>query len=600
METFLRQQDDSLEVHGVETGEAALEDIRADNEVVDGVISDYTLPGMDGIELLRDVRDEDESLPFILFTAKGSEEIASDAISAGVTDYLQQDRGTEQYTLLYNRLTNAIEAERAATEARSQRRQVEQILKTAPSCLVQLDSDGNFIYANQRAKEVLGLTESEVTERAYNDPEWQIKAPDGTPIADEDLPFQQVRVTGEPIFDFQHTIEWPDGTEKLLSVNGAPVLDDDGEIESVVFALSNITERRQQERRYEAVFNNTYTFAGLLSPDGQVLEANDTALSFGGLERSDVVGLSLWETYWFQSGETARTMAKEAVEQAQQGDLFRDEVPIQGSERDAVIDFSVRPITNSRGQVTSLVPEGRDITERKNAERKQTEIINRVREAIVEVDSEWEFVLVNDRAEEIYEMSEEYLLGRNFWDVFDEARHTRFEDVYRQAMNTRESATLVEYFDALDGWFDIQVFPIAGGGLAFYFRDITEHKELSREVILAESRYQTLAENVVNGTVFCFDTDLRYQLVSGSDFAAVDVAPSEFEGHTIHEIEAFSAETREALASAMEATLDGAQQSLDITVSGQTYLLQTSPVRDDAGNVYAGIYRAREVTDGST
>jgi DNA-binding NarL/FixJ family response regulator len=72
------------------------------------------MSGMDGIELLRTIREERPNLPFVLFTGKGSEEIASEAISAGVTDYLQKRGGTEQFALLANRVANAVEGRRAA------------------------------------------------------------------------------------------------------------------------------------------------------------------------------------------------------------------------------------------------------------------------------------------------------------------------------------------------------------------------------------------------------------------------------------------------------------------------------------------------------
>jgi DNA-binding NtrC family response regulator len=54
------------------------------------------MPGVDGLEFLASVREEYPDLPFILFTGKGSEEIASEAISRGVTDYLQKETGTDQ------------------------------------------------------------------------------------------------------------------------------------------------------------------------------------------------------------------------------------------------------------------------------------------------------------------------------------------------------------------------------------------------------------------------------------------------------------------------------------------------------------------------
>jgi CheY-like chemotaxis protein len=88
---------------------------------VDCVVSDHHMPRMTGLELLRYVREMDPDLPFILFTARGSEEIASDAVSEGVTDYFRKRRGSEQWRVLANRIENA--AARYAAERAVQRRE---------------------------------------------------------------------------------------------------------------------------------------------------------------------------------------------------------------------------------------------------------------------------------------------------------------------------------------------------------------------------------------------------------------------------------------------------------------------------------------------
>ncbi|KKF39265.1 histidine kinase [Halorubrum saccharovorum] len=80
---------------------------------VDCVVSDYNMPGTDGLELLEEVRSIDPGLPFVLFTGRGSEEIASEAISAGVTDYLQKGVGRDRYEMLANSVENALDRRRA-------------------------------------------------------------------------------------------------------------------------------------------------------------------------------------------------------------------------------------------------------------------------------------------------------------------------------------------------------------------------------------------------------------------------------------------------------------------------------------------------------
>ncbi|TKX60882.1 response regulator [Halorubrum sp. ASP1] len=106
---------------GVETvtrmsPEAAFDVVRS--ERVDCVVSDFDMPGKDGLAFLEAVREVDPGLPFVLFTGKGSEEIASEAISAGVTDYLQKGAGRDRYEMLANSVANALGRRRAERDLR--------------------------------------------------------------------------------------------------------------------------------------------------------------------------------------------------------------------------------------------------------------------------------------------------------------------------------------------------------------------------------------------------------------------------------------------------------------------------------------------------
>lgn len=124
--------------------------------------------------------------------------------------------------------------------------------------------------------------------------------------------------------------------------------------------------------------------------------------------------------------------------------------------------------------ISNAIEHHKSIQKSRQREQQLSDVIERVTDAIVKVDSEWRFTLVNQQAEELYEMDEEDLLGRDFWEVFSEALDTRFEAEYRQVMNTREPTSLAEYFSQLDGWFDIEVYPTDSGGLAFYFTKVSE------------------------------------------------------------------------------------------------------------------------------
>lgn len=87
-----------------------------DGGPVDCVVSDLTLVDGDGIELLERLREHDADLPFVLFTADGSEQAASRAIGAGVTDYMRRADDPEQWDVLVNRIRNYVERHRLERE----------------------------------------------------------------------------------------------------------------------------------------------------------------------------------------------------------------------------------------------------------------------------------------------------------------------------------------------------------------------------------------------------------------------------------------------------------------------------------------------------
>ncbi|WP_415378906.1 response regulator [Halosimplex sp. TS25] len=154
--TFLEREDERLSVEAVSTVADAID--RLDEADIDCVISDYEMPGRNGLEFLEAVRTDRPDLPFVLFTGKGSEEIASEAISAGVTDYLQKEMGVEQYSLLANRVVNAVERTRAEQAEQRQLRAIE----TAQEGISILDADGEFIYVNDAYADLYGYDRGEM------------------------------------------------------------------------------------------------------------------------------------------------------------------------------------------------------------------------------------------------------------------------------------------------------------------------------------------------------------------------------------------------------------------------------------------------------
>jgi PAS domain S-box-containing protein len=278
------------------------------------------------------------------------------------------------------------EQRRRQRELREERAFTESIFATLPDVFYAFDEHGEFLRWNDRLTEVTGYADEEIVSMH---PAEFITPDDRDEVvtAIAEVFERDTKVTVEARF------ETKDGARIPYEFTGAQLTDDTGEVLGLVGIGRDISDRKERERRFKAVFDNTYQFTGLMEPDGTLIEVNETALEFGDLDREDVVGDSVWNAFWFTHSEELRSEVRSAVERAAGGEFVRDEIPVQGSEREAIIDFSIRPVRDEDGAVTLLIPEGRDITELKRREeelRRERDHVRRT-EGLANVGG-WEFV----------------------------------------------------------------------------------------------------------------------------------------------------------------------------------------------------------------
>jgi PAS domain S-box-containing protein len=188
----------------------------------------------------------------------------------------------------------------------------------------------------------------------------------------------------------EHRVRCKDGTYRWILDRGQAVSRDaSGRAVRLVGTHTDITARREaeqrraeQERRFRAIFDSTFQFIGLLTPDGTLLEANQTALDFAGIDAAEAVGRPFWEARWWDIGDQGVQQLREALAAAASGAFIRYETPVRGrGDHTTTIDFSLKPIVDADGRVVLLVPEGRDIGAIKHAQAELHESEERFRSA---------------------------------------------------------------------------------------------------------------------------------------------------------------------------------------------------------------------------
>ena len=192
-------------------------------------------------------------------------------------------------------------------EVRLQSSERQQALRTSRERLEALsegvtihDADGQMIYANRAAEEILGLERSELTSRAYDDPEWEITNLDGEPLPSEDLPAARAIRDGRAVRNSPMAVARPDDEPVILSVNAVPVRDRDGSVREAIVSFRDVTEQKRARQRYRRLFDQgvAAVFRSEHDPPARILECNRAfADMFGFDSPEEAVGTEARELY---------------------------------------------------------------------------------------------------------------------------------------------------------------------------------------------------------------------------------------------------------------------------------------------------------------
>lgn len=210
----------------------------------DCIVSDYDMPDMDGLELLEIVREEYSDFPFILYTGRGNETVASQALTAEATDYFVKDTGPEHFNQLSSMIRNAVKQRR---KEKLRERKYELLRQT------EIASDaGGFVLNVERgttiltdgAREIFNLsTEADLTRDLL------IKLFDADDQKEVDKTIEHVLTTGEKVYKtFNH--HRSDGEERVLQITFSPTSSEESST-AVQGIIRNITQQQEQEQQIE-------------------------------------------------------------------------------------------------------------------------------------------------------------------------------------------------------------------------------------------------------------------------------------------------------------------------------------------------------------
>ena len=232
-------QETGFQVRTAGSGPEALAELA--RQPVDVVVSDYQMPGMNGIELLKICRHDFGELPFILFTGRGREEIVIEAIDNGADFYLQKGGDPEaQFAELLHKCRQAVRRRRAEVALRESEARYREMAERISEIVLLIDERGIPVYVSPSMERVTGFSPDEVVGRPLDPGTIDVRALAAIRASETDI---QAGQASPPI-----TIESRrrDGEPIVLEGTGVPIVRD-GRFRGVQVVLRDITERRRTE-----------------------------------------------------------------------------------------------------------------------------------------------------------------------------------------------------------------------------------------------------------------------------------------------------------------------------------------------------------------
>jgi PAS domain S-box-containing protein len=227
------------------------------SETFDAIISDYQMPEMDGIGFLKKVRASSSTIPFIIFTGRGREEIVIQALNEGADFYLQKGgEPVSQFTELAHKVRQAVQQRRAEASIRDHERREADIINFLPDATFAIDRSGHIIAWNRAIEEMTGVPAAEILGKGdfeYAIPFYGKRQPiliDLIYESDEVITRSYARIVHEKDNLIAETsLPRPKGNSVTLMGKASPLYIQRGEVVGAIESIRDITEMKKAEER---------------------------------------------------------------------------------------------------------------------------------------------------------------------------------------------------------------------------------------------------------------------------------------------------------------------------------------------------------------
>lgn len=537
-EAILKETDSNLQIESALTVDDALKKI--ETKIFDVIISDYEMPQKDGLTLLKALRDKKIITPFILFTGKGREEIAIQALNLGADRYINKHGKPET---VYKELTVSIhqlydksrstkmlfesqERLRQSVEELAQKNQaLERVAESLDSGLAIIGKDYRVVYANPILQK-MGIEGTKHCYEIFNN--LKTVCPD---------------CGAKKIFEGKTTLDVHEyktnektGKVPWVELRVTPLKDKNGNIIAALELAIPIAERkkaeaalRESEEHYAKL--SAATFEGILiSQKGKIIDANPQFLNSHGYTLEEIVGKDAPDVL----------VAPQSRELVRKNMLTGFEGPYEfmGLRKDGItFPIEVRAKTITYKGVPARVSAVRDITQRKKTEEQLlifSNLFELAGDAIYVCDLSGRIVYFNEAAHKQAGYTRDEMANLTLYEFCSPAAAKLVPSRIKRIVEEKSAVFESEHMRKDGSMIPCEVVArvIESNGTKLLLnvaRDLSERNKNQKTLLESEERYRMIAENMTD-VVSLMDENGVFTYVSPSAKTVYGYDPEELIG----------------------------------------------------------------------
>jgi PAS domain S-box-containing protein len=461
----------------------------------------------------------------------------------------------------YQRTARDLEEEIATNEL------LRTVIEETDSGVFVLDGEDRIALADETAGEFFGIDPSFLEGRDKR----RVLREALSGVVDEPADFEErILATdedGEEVFEC-HVSGGDDREERWLEHRSRPIESGQyagGRIES----YTEITGRKhssaaleETEERFQSLVDAVEEYAIFrLDAEGHVISWNEGARRIKGYESDEILGEHFSEFY--TEADRAEDVPERNLEQAKARGSVEDEgwrVRKDGNRFWA--NVTITSVRDEDGAHQGFLKVTRDMTDRhrheQELESELRRILDRISDAFFALDEEFQFTLVNGRAEDLLGRPREELIGEPFTTIGG-GEESPIRRRFETAMATQEPVSFETEDGPLDGWIEVNAYP-SETGLSVYFQDVTDRKEREQDLERALDLLDR-AERIADVAAWEIDPETMAAYWSDNLFELLELPQEELSLEA--GLERFHPEDRPTVESAIEGAIED-RESFDV------------------------------------